>query len=422
MAGVVRPILRALEVIPIGTEKDLAFALRDPDGFGETVVVPYAAAILATLMNGQRTLAEIQVAFKRQIGAQVALTDLQRLVADLEEAYLLDSPRFAAYRQKQIDDYLRSPVRPAAHAGSSYANDPAVLRAELDALFTAKGGPGPIDPAAQPDGRQLCAAVSPHIDLHRGGVTFAWAYRRIVEQSEADLFVIFGTAHGPMRQLFSVCRKDFDTPLGVVQTDQGFIDRLSKHLDSSLAGQQIDLFEDQLAHRHEHSIEFQAMFLQYVLGGKRDFRIVPILVGSFQPFMEESSEPDDSPEFISLVAALRSAAQEHSGRVCYISGADLAHIGIRFGDEEPLDEARLTEQSADDRQLLEAVCRGDAAALFRHVADNGDRNRICGLAPTYTLLQVVEPARGELLRYDQAVEPDGSSCVSFASVALYRAK
>ena len=35
------------------------------------------------------------------------------------------------------------------------------------------------------------------------------------------------------------------------------------------------------------------------------------------------------------------------------------------------------------------------------------------------MLRVTQPKRGELLRYDQAVELDGTSCVSFASLAFY---
>ena len=41
------------------------------------------------------------------------------------------------------------------------------------------------------------------------------------------------------------------------------------------AGQ--DCFASELAHRGEHSIEFQAVFLRYLYGGRRDFTIVPIL-------------------------------------------------------------------------------------------------------------------------------------------------
>jgi AmmeMemoRadiSam system protein B len=103
--------------------------------------------------------------------------------------------------------------------------------------------------------------------------------------------------------------------------------------------------------------------------------------------------------------------------VCYISAADLAHVGPRFGDSWSVDQARLQDQSEDDRTLLELACRGDSNGMFRHVADQGDRRRICGLAPTYMMLQAMGPARGDLLKYAQAVAPDDTSCVSFASVA-----
>lgn len=415
-----RPELRPLEILPVGAKEKSLFVLRDPEGFGKMMVVPYGAAVLAMLMDGRRTLSEIQSAFKQQTGAQAPLADLEEVVRQFEEAYLLAGERFERYYGEQVASYLNNPVRPPSHAGDAYADEPEELRKQLAEPFTRDGGPGAVDPHAPGDGRRLCGIISPHIDLHRGGPAFAWAYKRLVEQSAAELFVIFGTAHHAMEQLFCVSRKDFDTPLGIVRTDRQFIDRLAAHLSSSVAGRQIDPFEDELAHRYEHSIEFQAMFLQYLLGAEREFRIVPILAGSFQEFLAAGRQPSDSPQVQAFLAAVRAAAGGHPGGICYISGADLAHIGQRFGDEWLLDEDRLAEQSEDDRKLLEAACRGDSAGFFSHVARHQDRSRICGLSPTYTMLEVMEPTRGELLKYDQAVELDGTSCVSFASVAYYR--
>ncbi len=84
-----------------------------------------------------------------------------------------------------------------------------------------------------------------------------------------------------------------------------------------------------------------------------------------------------------------------------------------------LDGQRLKAQADWDLRLLDAACRADSAGFFNHVAGVKDENRICGLSPTYTMLEVMQPARGELLKYDQAVEPDGTSCVSFGSLAFY---
>ena len=420
MAVPLRPQIRDLEIIPAGPKADLQFALRDPTGFGRTLIMPYGAIVLASLMDGKNTLSEIQTAFKSHVGVPAALSNLEEIVRHLDDAYLLTGDRFDRYRRRVVEEYLGDPVRPASHAGAAYAEEPEKLREELAEFFACDDGPGAIDPHAKADGRQLCGVVSPHIDLYRGGAVFAWAYREVVEHSDADLFVIFGTAHNPMQELFSVSRKDFDTPLGVVATDRQFVDRLAEHLGSSVAGQKVDPFADELTHRMEHSIELQAIFLQYLLGGKRPFRIVPILVGSFQEFIAGGSSPEGTPEVQAFVAAVRAAADGHEHKVCFVSGADLAHIGQRFGDDWLVDEGRLAEQSADDRTLLEAACRCDAAELFAHVAGQHDRRRICGLAPTYTMLEVLGSAEGSLLKYDQAVEPDGTSCVSFASVAYYR--
>lgn len=415
-----RPRLRRVESFPITQPGgEVAFALRDPEGFSGSVVLPYPAAVLASFMDGTRGLAEIQQAFHKQLGQGVEREDVEHLVRALDERMLLDNDRFRGHWKQQIERYLNSPVRPAAHAGRAYPGDPAALRAELAALFVSEKGPG-APKGEEPDGsRKLVGVMSPHIDLHRGGPTFAWAYKRLVEESAADLFVIFGTAHNPMSQLFSVTRKGFETPLGTVETDRQFAARLSANLAAQPAGREMSLAADELAHRHEHSIEFQTVFLQYLLGERRPFKILPVLVGSFHEFIAGGASPADSPQVAAFVAAMRQTAAAHPGKIAYISGVDLAHIGQRFGDREYLDANRLQAQAGDDRQLLAAACRADSRAFYQHVADQQDRNRICGLSPTYTMLEVVRPNRGEVLKYDQAVELDGTSCVSFASLAFY---
>lgn len=413
-----RPQLRPLDVVPVGTKEQLLFTLRDPEGFGQILVMPYGAVMLAALMDGQHTLAEIQAEFRQQTGTVAPLADVEQVIRRLDEAYLLAGERFDRYRREQIEAYLSSPVRSPSHAGGAYPEEPDVVQKQLAEFFTCDGGPGALDGGTTADGSPLRGIVSPHIDLRRGGPTYAWAYREVVRRGDADLFVIFGTAHNPMQELFCVSRKDFDTPLGTVRTDQAFIDRLARHLASSVAGGQVDPFEDELVHRFEHSIEFQAMFLQYVLGGRREFRIVPVLVGSFHEFLAEERQPDQSPEVQAFLAAVKAAADQHGGKVCYVAAADFAHIGPRFGDPWKVDQKRLEQQSQLDRRLLEAVCRCDAAGLFSEVARQEDRSRICGLAPTYVMLKLIDSGRGELLKYDQTVEADGSSCVSFASVAF----
>jgi AmmeMemoRadiSam system protein B len=383
-----QPRLRRLESFPISRpDGEVVFALRDPDGFSGAVVIPYAAAVLASFMDGTRTLAQIQDAFREQFAQAVPLADVEQLVRDLDQRLLLDTDGFRKHWKVEIERYLNSQTRPAAHANQAYPGDPVELKQRLAALFTGEKGPGaPGEPrGAQTSRAGLLGVLSPHVDLDRGGTAFAWAYKRVVDESDADLFVIFGTAHNPMRHLFSVTRKHFETPLGTVETDRRFAARLAANLAATPGGSELNLAADELAHRQEHSVEFQAVFLQYLLGERRPFKILPVLVGSFHEFIASGKSPADSPEVRAFVSAMKKTAAEHQGRICYISGGDLAHIGQRFGDRAFLDAARLKEQAEDDRRLLDAACRADSQALFDYVAGQQDRHRICGLSPTYTI-------------------------------------
>ena len=104
------------------------------------------------------------------------------------------------------------------------------------------------------------------------------------------------------------------------------------------------------------------MFLQYLLGSKRPFSIVPVLVGSFHRFCN-GRQPDQSPEVNAFIEAMR-MAEEYQRRICFISGTDLAHIGQRFGD--PWCEDRIVWPPSADDITLQTACR--ATRRFGHVA------------------------------------------------------
>ena len=422
-----RPLIRQLELVPLDNGAEPAYALRDPYGFAGTAALPMGAAMLVTLMNGERTLGELQTAFAEQVGQQISLTEVEKVVQQLDERMFLDNEHFAEHKSAITEAYNELDVRPAAHVGGAYHGDLAALKTQLSHLFTDEEGPGLLPTEGNTNGdfagasdRRLCGVMSPHIDLHRGGPAFAWAYDRIVAESDADVFVILGTAHTPLDGLFSVSSKHFDTPLGTANADREFIALLQQRL-TALAGpdETTRIFQDEMPHRREHSIEFQTLMLQFVLGGRRDYTIVPILVDSFHPFVLHNRSPNESPAVSDFATALRATVADCGKKVCYIAGVDMAHIGQQFGDEQLLDEARLKQQWTEDQVLLSAACEGDTEGWFVHVAAVQDRNRICGLAPTYLMLQAMQPRQGEILKYDQAVAEDRTSCVSFASVAFY---
>jgi AmmeMemoRadiSam system protein B len=186
---------------------------------------------------------------------------------------------------------------------------------------------------------------------------------------------------------------------------------------ASLAGD--ELFDDELSHRTEHSIEFQVVFLQYLLGAKRDFSIVPILVGSFHDLMERGVDPIEDPEVNRFVEALRLAEVAHDKPVAYIGGIDLCHVGPEFGDPHPVDPGFQEQVRLFDDRLLARAAACDPSGWFQTAAGVGNRFRVCGLAATYTMLHAIGPARGELLRYNQALDDRRTCCVSFASMIFH---
>jgi AmmeMemoRadiSam system protein B len=357
--------------------------------------------LVVQMFDGQRTLRDIQAQTMNLVGGQLVPLDLfTQLVERMDDALFLDGPRFR--------EALQTPVREPACIGC-YPADPDEVRQQLHKIFTGQKGPG-LPQERKPDGK-LRAALVPHIDYARGGHAFAWGFKEIFEHADASLFVVIGTSHYSAHR-YTLTRKSFKTPLGIVPTDQNYIDRLVAHYGDGL-------FDDEICHLPEHSIELEVVFLQYLYDGRRRFRIVPLVVGSFQDSIEAGSLPKLRPGVARMIEALRQVEAETHEPICYIISGDLAHLGPKFDDPEPVSESLLTHSREQDQAILRQAQAADPSGYFQVVAGESDRRRICGLPPTYTLLEAIQPRRGKLLHYEQYVDPSGYESVSFASMAFY---
>ncbi len=161
-----------------------------------------------------------------------------------------------------------------------------------------------------------------------------------------------------------------------------------------------------------------AAFHEYLLGGRREFSIVPILVGSLHDLMEAEIDPIESAEVRRFVKSLRAAESASGKKVMYIGGIDLCHVGPEFGDPELLDAATLDQVRTFDTTMLDCAAASDPAGWFGTAARVGNRWRVCGLEASYTMLHAMGPSRGRLLKYDQAVDDLRTCCVRFASLAF----
>lgn len=404
------PRLRPIEAFPVKMNEQEYVCVRDPETLAEQpIFLNRTLLFLVSRMDGDHTLRDIQADYFRVAGEILPIETLEDLVIQLDEQHYLDGPSFRSYYHRLVEDYRAAPSRPARHAGSAYEANCDALLAQMKGYFAPPEGPGYN---SIPDiSRPVRGLISPHIDFTRGGPTYAHAYRALADGPKADTYIIFGTCHTPMPQRFTVSDKDYETPLGTVKTDKDFVGRLLSRMGNQ--------YQDEFSHRGEHSVEFQAVFLRYTLRNRPDFRIIPILVSSFHDIYSEGRTAAEDPEICTVVDAIRQTIAETPGRICVIAGADLAHVGKRFGDKSGPTDRSLQRVEREDRIFLNMVERGDAEGVFRSIAEDGDSRRICGYPPIYLALRCINQPQGKLLQYRQWADMNAGAAVTYAALAIY---
>ncbi len=402
------PKLRPIEVFPVEVEGRKLFCMRDPQNIAEKMAfVPQQVLEVICFFDGRHSLTDIQAEFTRRHGVLLFKEHLEELVKEFDAGGFLEGERFNRVFNGLKEEFSKATLRRATLAGKAYEEDPGALRAQLEGFFLAEEGPNGLPGKQKRD--VLKGAVIPHIDFGRGGPYFAWAYKEIAESTSARTFILLGTAHQSLEGPFALTKKDFQTPIGVARTDRAFVETLLKTTGDRL-------LQGEFAHRSEHSIELQVVFLQYLFG-KQDISIVPILCSSFHEALSNGYSPSKIKEVDDFLRILRDTINHYPKKVCVIASADLSHMGPRFGDPFYMDSHRLDSVAQEDMTTVKFIEALDADGFFADIQRDGDRRKICGLAPIYTLLKVIRASEGRLLKYGQWPDPMGT--VSFASICFY---
>jgi AmmeMemoRadiSam system protein B len=330
---------------------------------------------------------------------QVGLEEIESVVRDLDEHFLLESDRVGE-RRRQVDrEYLERPARAPRFVQGTREE----VQKEIDGYYASDAGAGRPDGSS---GGPLPGILAPHIDFRRGGACYTFAYRALAERSDHDLYVILGVAHLSPPNPFVVTSKDYETALGAVPTDRDAVAALEKRM-----GRRI--FDHETVHRSEHSAEFQAAFLRHARPGAA-FTVLPILVSTFEPWCGDAS-PSTAPEVEDFLGALREVAGPR--RACVVAGVDFAHVGPVFGDDVAIDQNLISWMMSGDTRSLQACSEGNAEAFWNSVVSDGNRRHVCGLSATYAALRLMGDVEGKVLKYGFAPDPAGG-IVSFASMAF----
>lgn len=401
------PKLRSrLEATPFRRGREVYIALRDLEGLNpETLVVTPHAYFIITLMDGANSVVDMQAAYMRRFGDILFRENVDALVQQLDSHLFLENENSRSHLEQLIAEFRNQPYRPAFHAGMSYEADPEKLRAQLHGFFSPENG-GPGDPSPANPERTIAGLMAPHIDLRSGGPCFAYGYKALLEANPIDTCVILGTGHEPLAHHFALSRKDFETPFGPLSADKDFIDEFASRC-------RLDLFADEFAHRREHTIEFQTLFLKLLLP---EVRMVPILCSFGVEQIETRSEA-----ILAVVQSLRETTANHQKSVCLLASVDLAHIGPRYGDPFRPHAGTVSENKDADHRLLETTAAADAEAFADILVRERNHRRICGLPPLYVMLKTLQgTVSGELLHYDYTKVDGEGSFVTYASMAFYK--
>lgn len=395
-----KPRLRPLQIFPAEDGGKKLLCLRDPEGVTEAVAAlpPALALFLLETFDGAHDFRDIQAEYARRSGGRLLTKEeLLGILHQLDEAMLLDGPRYRERVAEIEREYREAPARRAVLAGSAYPDDPEELRRFLDAFAADVEAPAGAAPVR--------AVAVPHLDPKSGGPTTARGLAGLADRFAGDTVVVFGTGHQLGRLPFALTTKDHATPLGTVPVDRDLLDRVVGKAGSWL-------LDEELAHGNEHSGEFAAVYLRHALGD-REFRILPVLCGSFHGFLEDAADPDSDP----LIGAFYESLREEAPDALVYASVDFAHMGPYYGDREPLTTADLERIERDDREMIARLAARDAAGFFDHFRRDGDRRRVCGMSALYSLLTLLAPGpEGELLAYEQPVFPEKGNTVTIGAM------
>ena len=358
----------------------------------QQMVVPVQAMPILAQLQGVQTVEEMAEKFG------IPEANLQQLVMALEVHHLLWGPTFSemeAAKKKQIDELGHLPRGAAFMLGE----DGEALRTQLA---------GWIAEAEDPE-LETCPTglVVPHLDYHRGWPLYAAGYRAWADAPRPDRVIILGTNHHGIGDGVVGTLWNWETPLGITNSDSDLMGELADRLGDGL-------FADQLDHVPEHSIQLHLPWIQQLFGD------VPVsgflLPDPLHPMISDDGNRTSIDEF---VRACKEALESLGGTTYFVASSDLSHVGPQFGEPDPVDEQRREEVEAHDREMLGAFIQGDSESFVTALAERENCTNWCSIGNMSALLRLLGENRElELLEYRQAFDESNHWMVSASACAV----
>ncbi len=288
---------------------------------------------------------------------------------------------------------LRRPVRPPTRAAPTRRTPTSSARCSTDSSRRPTGRGRSTPPASVGD-RSARRDRAPHrLPPRRPGVRMGLsrAGRALPGQPLRDLRHLPRRDGAPLRPHPEGLRE----PARRAPVDRDFVEALAKRARQ-------DCFGSELAHRVEHSIELQAVFLRHLFADRAGRPIVPVLASFAHEAMHRGERPDDDAR---VPTVSRRARRDDRGRAAACrarSPAPISPTSARASaTPSPWAPGAGPHRARGRRRCSSRSRRETPQAFFESVASDGDRRRICGYSPIYAVLRSL----GSATRAGQAIRP-----------------
>jgi AmmeMemoRadiSam system protein B len=275
-------------------------------------------------------------------------------------------------------------IRKPAVSGMFYAATARDLEEQIEWCYKHELGPGAIPQVNSKGPREVVAIVVPHAGYYYSGPVAAHAYKELAEDGIFDTAVILGPNHTGYGYPVSLWAGDgWSTPLGEVE--------INKKLAQRLLGEVIKA--DETAHIHEHSIEVQLPWLQYLY---KKVKIVPITMLA---------------QDIETARTVGKAISQAGDNLIIIASSDFTHY-------EPQSIAMEMDSS-----VMEAIVALDEEELYERCESLNCT--MCGYGPVASAIVAAKEMKAKkatLLKYATSGDTSGdfSRVVGYGSIVIKR--
>lgn len=273
-------------------------------------------------------------------------------------------------------------TRRATHAGSWYTDDGRTLDKQLTEWLKEVG---PVPDTAK-------GIIVPHAGYRYSGPSAAYGYKTLNPDTTKRIFVLGPSHHAYFTRCGLSRLAEYETPLQNLVVDRDITEALSKTGEFEYLDRDVE--------EAEHSLEMHLPYIAKIMG-KRDFTIVPIMVGSVSKEAEEKYGKLLAPYLL----------QEGTA---FVISSDFCHWGKRFSYTPYEPEHGPIHKSIEkmDKEGMRLIAAGDPVAFVTYLKRT--KNTICGRHPIAIFMWALHYSKAEHKR-QFSVEPthyeQSSHCV-----------